>query len=269
MTVVRSDLETAMGAVLTSRSARDMIIDDPEGFAGYFSLTTEESAALACMAVDLAALTPSFVRKREQGLRWPFSTTLFLLAEQGTILTEEYSDMYAPLESAAADSLRFADFLVEQTRELAEHIPYGDVILDVARLEQLRMQCYWTEGPLWPAREEDPLDPGRVDPVRPLWLHRSAAVRRFASDVRTVRSRQDLSRIRPDPANLLVIQRDADGEVVVLRVDDDSARALDLIAASQGEISAADMGRLGGPGRSPESLLGKLIAQGAIRGTQS
>jgi hypothetical protein len=269
MAVMRSDLETAMGAVLTSRSARDMIMDDPDSFAAYFSLTTEERAALAGMAADLACLTPSFVRKREQGLRWPFSTALFLLAEEGTILTEEYSDMYAPLESAAADALRFADFLVEQTRELAEHIPYGDVILDVARLEQLRMKCYWTEGPLWPAQEKDPLDPGEVDMARPLWLHRSAAVRRFGSDVRTVRSRQDLSRTRPDPTNLLVIQRDDDGEVLVLRVDNDSTHALELIAARQGEISATEIGRLAGFGRSAESLLGKLIAQGVVRGDQS
>lgn len=269
MTVVRTDLENAMGAVLTSRSARDMIIESPDSFAGYFSLTSEESALLASMADDLATLTPSFVRKREQGIRWPLSTTLFLLAEQGTILTEEYSEMYAPLESAAADGLRFADFLVEQIRELAEHIPCGDVILDVARLEQLRMQCYCTEGPLWPVREEDPLDPGRVDPTRVLWLHRSAAVRRFGSDVRTVRSRQDLSRARQDPANLVVIQRDGDGEVVVLRVDDDGAHALELIAARQGEISAAEIGQVAGPGRSLESLLGKLISQAVIRGTRS
>jgi len=265
---VRSGLETAMGAVLTSRSARDMILGDPDGFAGYFDLTTAEAAALAGMAGDLSALMPAFVHKREQGLRRPFGVTLSLLAQAGVILTEDYSDMYAPLESAVADALRFSDFLVEKTQELAEQLPYGAVILDVARFEQMRMRCFRTEGPLWPAPEEDPLDPRQIDPARPLWVHRSAAVRRFGWDVRTVRSARDLARLRPDPANLLCVQRDDDGEVVVLRIDGESAQAVERIAARPGEIRAAEIAGLAGSDRPPEALLGKLIAQGVIKGSQ-
>ena len=265
--MARSDLESAMGAVLTSRSARNMILDDPDGFAAYFSLSTSEAAALAGMAGDLAALMPTFVSKREAGLRRPFGVALSLLAETGAILVEDYSDAYAPPGSAVADAVRFADFLVEKVPEFAAQMQYGDVILDVVRFEQMRLQCAGTERPLHPVPEKDPLDPRRIDPGRFLWVRCSTAVRSFGWDVRTVHSRRDLPRLRPDPTHLLCAQRDDDGEVVVLRVDGQVSQIVGQIAARPGEISAAEVGELLGSNRSLEALLGKFVAQGIIRGT--
>jgi hypothetical protein len=54
---------------------------------------------------------------------------------------------------------------------------------------------------------------------------------------------------------------------VTLRIDDEAARAVELIALRPGEVTAARIGELTGTSRSPEMLLGKLIAQGAISGT--
>ena len=172
------------------------------------------------------------------------------------------------MDSSAAETLRFGDFLVEETSELAGELPYGDIVADVARFERLRLRSFMSEGPLWPKPEEAPLDPRQIDRSRPLWLHRSAAVEAFGWDVRTVRSPQMLPRLRPDPANLLCFQRGEEGEGVVLRIDDETARAVELIALRPGEVTAARIGEIIGSKRSPEALLGKLIAQGAVRGTE-
>jgi hypothetical protein len=266
---VRSDLETAIGVVLTSRSARDMILEAPDSFAAHFDLAPAEAAALAQMAGDLVSLTPGFLQKRERGLRRTFAVTLSLLGDEVDPLVEDYSDAFAPVDSTAAETLRFADFLVEETRELAGELPYGEIVADVARYERLRIRAFTAEGPLWPEPERAPLDPRHLDQGRPLWLHRSAAVEAFGWDVRTVRSPQILPRLRPDPANLLCFQRGEEGEGVVLRIDDESARAVELIALRPGEVNAAEIGEIIGSHRPPEALLGKLIAQGVIRGAES
>jgi hypothetical protein len=56
---------------------------------------------------------------------------------------------------------------------------------------------------------------------------------------------------------------------VVLRIDDESARAVELIALRPGEVNAAEIGEIIGSHRPAEALLGKLIAQGVIRGAES
>jgi len=259
-----------MGVVLTSRSARDMALDAPEEFAGHFGLSPAETAALTAMANDLSDLMPGFVQKRERSLRQAFRITLSLLGpENVTELVEDYSEAYAPIDSTQADFLRFGDFLVTETREFADRLQYGGIIADVARFERLRIRAYTSEGPLWPEAERDPLDPRKVDASRPLWLHRSAAVDTFGWDVRTVRSWAMLSRLRPDPSNLLCFQRGDEGEGQTLRIDDEAARAVEMIALRPGEVTAAEVVSATGSARSPEALLGKLISNGVIRGTTS
>jgi hypothetical protein len=259
----------AMAAVLTSRSARDMILDAPDSYAAQFGLAPAESVALVRMAEDLADLMPGFVHKRERGLRGSFAVTLSLLEDNVDALVEGYSDAFAPVESTAADFLRFGDFLVEEIRGLADRLPYAGIVADVARLERLRIQVFNADGRLWPEPDQAPLDPRRVDPARPLWLHRSAAVEAFGWDVRTVRSAQMLPRLRPDPTNLLCFQRGDKGEVVVLRIDDETARAVEVIGSRPGQLSAETIAVITGSGRAPEALLGKLITQGVIAGAQS
>jgi hypothetical protein len=258
-----------MGVVLTSRSARDMILEAPDSFAAHFDLTRSETTTLAEMAGDLAGLMPGFVHKRERGLRRAFAVTLSLLGEEATPLVEDYSDAYAPVDSSAAETLRFGDFVVEETRELADKLPYGGIIADVARFERQRIRSFGTEGPLWPEPERDPLDPRQLGPGRSLWLHRSAAVEAYGWDVRTVRSPEILPRLRPDPAHLLCFQRGDEGEGTVLRIDDECARAVELIALRPGEVTVGQIGDVIGSKRAPEVLLGKLIAQGAVRGSES
>lgn len=256
-----------MGVVLTSRSAREMILEAPDSFAAHFDLVPAEAAALTAMAGDLTALMPGFVHKRERGLRRAFAITLALLGDEATPLVEDYSDAYAPVDSTLAETLRFADFVVGEARELAGELPYGDIIADVARFERLRFRCFNAEGPLWPRPEAGSLDPGRIDPARHLWLHRSAGIETFGWDVRTVRSPEILRRLRPDRAHLLCFQRGEEGEGVVLRLGDESAQAVEQIALRPGEVTAAEIGALTGATRPVEMLLGKLIAQGAVRGT--
>jgi hypothetical protein len=269
MTTVRECLETAMGVALTSRSGRDMILAAPDSYAAQFGLDPAETIVLARMAEDLASLMPGFVHKRERGLRRSFAVTLALLGDHVDALVEGYTDAFAPVESTAADFLRFADYLVEEIRELADRLPYAGLVADVARFERLRIRVFNAEGPLWPGPDQPPLDPRRVDPARLLWLHPSTAVAAFGWDVRTVRSAQILPRLRPDPTNLLCFQHGEEGEVVVLRIDDETARAVELIGSRPGQLSAETMGVITGSGRPPEVLLGKLIAQGVITGAQS
>lgn len=266
---MRSDLETAMGVVLTSRSARDMLLDAPGDFAAYFDLTPTEVGALEHMAGDLAELMPGFVRKRERSLRQALRLTLLLLGEEATPLVEDYSDAYAPIDSTAEEMLRFADFVVDETRELASSVPHGDIIADVARFERLRMRTFNTEGPLWPEPDEPPLDPRQIDRDRPLWLHRSAAVESFGWDLRTLRNPQMLARLRPDPTHLLCFQQGEEGEGMVLRIDDETARAVELIGARPGEVTAGQIAEMIGTDTAPEALLGKLISHGVVRGTKS
>jgi len=246
-----------------------MILEAPDSYAAHFDLDPAEAAALTRMAGDLAHLMPGFVQKRERGIRRAFAITLSLLGDEATPLVEDYSDAFAPVDSSAAETLRFGDFLVDETRELASEVPYGDIVADVACYERLRIRAFMAEGPLRPKAEEAPLDPHRIDPDRPLWLHRSAAVEAFGWDVRTVRGPQILPRLRPDPANLLCFQQGEEGEGVVLRIDDESARAVELIALRPGEVSAPEIGEIIGSSRSPEVLLGKLIARGVIKGARS
>jgi hypothetical protein len=257
-----------MGVVLTSRSARDMLLEAPDSYAAHFDLAPAEAAALARMASDLASLTPGFISKRERGIRRAFAITLSLLGDEATPLVEDYSDAFAPVDSSAAETLRFGDFLVEETRELADQLPYGDIVADVARFERMRMRSFMTEAPLWPKLEEAPLDPRQIDRSRPLWLHRSAAVEAFGWDMRTVRNPQILPRLRPDPANLICFQRGEEGDGATLRIDDEIARAVELIALRPGEVTASGIGDIIGSARSPEALLGKLIAQGAVKGAE-
>jgi len=266
---MRGDLETAMAVVLTSRTARDEIISSASDFAGYFDLSPAEAAALAQMARDLVDLMPGYVRKREGALRGAFDMTLTLLQDEGTDILEDYTEAYAPVESLVEEQLRFGDFLIEQIRELPDDLPHRDLIADVARFQRLRRQCFSTEGPLWPEAEADPLDARKIDLTRPLWLLHSAAVEAFGWDVRTVRSAEALARARPGRAHLLCFQRPADAEVTVLRVDDDCARAVELIGSKPGELSAAQVLELIGTARPAEALLGNLIAQGVVKGRQS
>jgi len=152
---------------------------------------------------------------------------------------------------------------------LAGHLPYAGIVADVARFERLRIRVFNADGRLWPEPDQVPLDPRRVDPARRLWLRHGTAVEKFGWDVRTVRSAQILPRLRPDPANLLCFQRGAEGEVAVLRIDDETARAVELIRSHPGQLTAGAMGAITGSGRLPEVLLGKLIAQGVIAGAQA
>jgi hypothetical protein len=265
---VRSDLETAMGVVLTSRSARNMIKQAPGEYATYFDLTATEAEALAGMADDLAEITPGFITKRERALRRQLHVTIALLGNWGGDLVGDYIEAFQPVDSIGADCLRFADYMVDQIPELADEVPYTPIITDVARLERMRARAFNTQWPLWP-EPEHPLNPRQIDPARTLWLLRSAAVEEFGCDVRAVRSAQMLPRLRPDPAHILCYQRMDDGEVTVLRVDDDTARAVEHIALRPGEFTAPQIGPLVGTTRTPEALLGKLITHGVIRGARS
>jgi hypothetical protein len=266
MVTVRTDLEAAMGAALTSRTARDLILGAPADFAAHFTLTEEETAQLAAMAADLAELMPGFVHKRERGLRRAMAVTLSVLPDEATALVEDYTEAFPPVDSAAADSLRFAGYLVSAISQLPDKFPNREIILDIARLERMRLRASHTEWPLRPESEQDPLDPRRLDEDRPLWLCRSAAIERFSFDVRTVRADRPAGthmRLRPDPACLLCFQRPGDGEVVVVRLDEESARMAELIARRPGDITAREL--TGAGSRTSLPALGKLVSLGVVK----
>ena len=257
-----------MGVVLTSRSARDMILEAPDTFAAHFDLVPAEAAALEAMAGDLATMMPGFVVKRERALRRALPRHLGCSARRRAPLVEDYSDAFAPVDSTLMRWLRFADFVVEETRELASELPLRRHHRRRRPVRAAAVAILHRRGAaLARGRNAEPLDPRRIDPGRALWLHRSAAVETFGWDVRTVRDPRSSRGLRPDRASLLCFQQGEEGEGVTLRIDDEAARAVELIALRPGEVTAEKIGELTGTSRPPEMLVGKLIAQGAVRGT--
>ncbi len=242
-----------------------MMLDASERFAGHFDLTAPEAEALTHIAGELAELLPSFVHKRERGLWHTFPITLSLLRDEACAVVEDYSDACAPLTSATAENLRFADFLVARTRDMADRLLHGQIIVEIARFERVRCRVFCTERPLRPGADEDCCDLCQINRGSPLWLDRSAAVERFGWDIRAVRSPHSLPGLRPDPACLLFFQRVADGEVEVMRITDEWAGAIELIACKPGEMSTAKIERLIGSTAPVDAALGKLLRRGVIK----
>jgi hypothetical protein len=260
---VRDDLETAMGVAITSRSACEALQEDPTDYAEVFGLSDDERSVLIAMTKDLADLMPSFVTKRERMLQRAMRLTMALLEEYADDFVEEYSDEHPAVERMAADMLEFADFLAEEVAAAADEIPYAAVIADVARFERLRLTSFHTPLPLWP---EPPLAPaGPDDPPRTVALHPTAVFDHFGWDLRSLRGPADLPRMREDPCVLLYFQWGVHGAQRVLRLDPPTVQALTLIGERPASMTAAQVCEAIGTDRPPESLLGKLIRQGAVR----
>jgi hypothetical protein len=259
--IVRGELEKAWGRVITGYDARDAILDDPGPFVASFDLQPEEVAWLTEMGPDLAALTRSFVAKRERGLRGGSALVLGLIGPLADELVEDYIEEAAPLELAVQDQLRFAALLVSELTTRQAEIDHGGVIVDVARLELMRMQARTTPRPLWPeAPSVDSFDPSCA--LRP---DASLSVGSFGWDVRSVRgSRVALASLPDDPCTLLCFHSgEADGGRV-LRLDDETADAVRLIAGRPGGVAPAEVVATMATSRSSVELLGRLVAAGAL-----
>jgi hypothetical protein len=240
-------------------------MEDPREYAEVFGLTEAELSSLSDMAADLAALMPSFVTKRERVLRRAMHLTLDLLDddELADLLLQEFSDTHPAIEKMTPEMLAFAAFLIAEIEARADSLPHGAALVDMARLECLRLRSFGTPTPLWPPIERDPLSSRGFDPLRRLQVHPTAAWDRFAYDLRSVRRPEDLGRVRPDPCDLIYFQWDKHGGLRVIRVAAELARALDLIAQQPDGMIAADVVRE--IGSTYEAALGKLVRQGVLR----
>jgi hypothetical protein len=263
---MREDLEVAMGVALTSRSACQCLLDEPSEFLELFELDEHETHLLRDMANDLAALMPGFVVKRERSLRRALQLSLELLGDLGSGFIAGYCDAHPEVETMMPELVAFADFLIEETRLAADSIDFGAIIVDSARFERLRLLSFGTPGPLWPQTASGKGTAASLHQQMVLSVHPSARWDRFGWDLRSLRSRDDLWRMRVDPCVLLYFRWGAHGAQQAIRLDEETARAVDFLGGHPGTLSAADLCQEIGTERSPERLLGKLVTYGIVQG---
>jgi hypothetical protein len=263
---MRADLETAMGVALTSRGACALLVEDPDEYAQVFGLDERESLAISAMARDLAALMPSFVIKREQVLRRALRLTLRLLHDRELVdlLVEEFSDTHPAAEKMTSDMLAFAEFLEVEIGARAVSLAYAAVLVDMARFEHLRLRCFSTPTPLQPVLAGETASSRGLDPTRPLHVHPTAAWDRFGWDLRSVRRREDLGRLRADECTLLYVQRGLSGELSTLRIGDDALEVLELVSRHPDQLSLEDLCLALTVQRSVGATTGKLVRQGVL-----
>jgi hypothetical protein len=265
---MRSDLETAMGVALTCRSACAVLLENPLEYSDVFGLDNDEITTLTTMAADLAALMPGFVVKREKTLRRSLRLTLSLLGDEATAYVEEYSDEVPGHEKLMGDMIGFAEFVIEKAQAAGSSLAYGQIIVDVARFERLRLQCFGTGGALSISSPAPVPESKEFHHLGPLELHPSAVFDRFGWDLRSVRGRRDLARMHEDPCFMVFFQWGNDGAIRTLRLDDVTSRAVEFLGQQPGALSAGELCRAVGTDRSPLALLGKLVRQGALRTSQ-
>jgi hypothetical protein len=140
---VRTDLESAMAAVITSRAANASFGADGTGFATAFGLAPEDIDRLTSMGEDLVQLTNSFVAKRANTLRWNARRTLSLLGRDGTAMVDDYINGHPATDSFANESARFGEFVISETDARRDGSERADIIAEMARFERLRSASFW------------------------------------------------------------------------------------------------------------------------------
>ena len=263
---VRTELEAAMGAVITSTAACDEFIDDPDGFAARYDLDATEAVSLVEMQKDLAELMPSFVQKRRRSLRNSSRRTLNVLGRGGDDLLNEYTDREPTAHRLRDDWLRFAEFVVERTEAVAATTAHGSFVAEVARFERAMVFSLQHGRSLKtvPPAQRTPADLG-FEPDRPMQLASPAALEAFTWDLRAIRKfdPRTAESVHPDPCVLLFFHTGSSRGSKVLRVHPDCVPALDAIREAPGISARAASADCVRP-RHALNTLAQLHSQGGV-----
>jgi hypothetical protein len=227
---MRHDLESAMGAVITSRRARAEFLADPRRFAERFSLDDDEVDDLVEMGPDLASLTSSFVVKREGLLRRVVPHAFELIGEQAQALLTEYTAGNPSPEDLCEDQLAFGQALVRLATQSAPTRECGPIIADLGCFELARNRGFWRSAPLEePPERSSPHAPATgFERDRPIRLHPGVELHQFGWDLRQLRrfSLAELGALPPDPCTLVFFHNGRQSETTILRVSPAEGLAL-------------------------------------------
>jgi hypothetical protein len=270
---MRSELEAAMGRVITNQQACASFIDDPRGFAAGYRLSRAEVESLLAMRDDLAGLMPSFTQKRFGMLRRTAHRTLGLLGDRSGPIVREFCDLYPPVDDLHEGQLAFAAFLVERTAELAPTLADGELIADMARYERALIGALWAARPLQqPSARRAPAarsprrlaEPG-FDAGRGLRLIAGASIAEFDWDLRSLRQ-YDIATAATLPRDHCILlffhngQRDG---ARIVRVQPFIAMAISTVRDNPGISAEAACAELDHADRAVDTL-SRLSSQGAI-----
>ena len=256
-----------MGAVITSRRERSACLADPRAYAGRVGLAAADVDAFAAMVPDLAALTDSFVNKRQGILRRALPHTFVLLGAPARALLADYTAGTPQTEALSDDPLGFGAALLQLAVDSAATVEAGPAIAELAAFELALCRAFWQPAALElvPERSSARTAPEGFDRNRLLQLHPSVDVRHFDHDLRQLRSYTvtELSGLPPDPCHLLFFQNGQRRDPTILRLFPAVAAALARLR-EQGPQSAAELcSGVDQPGRILVTLA-RLQSQGVL-----
>lgn len=245
---MRTDLESAMAAVIGSRDASERFEEDPAAFATEFGLTESEAAMLHEMAGDLAELTSSFVSKRCNTLRWNARRTIELLGEEGAELVEDFVEESPMSGSFREDAAQFGDFVIEETAERADEAPWRQLIAEMAVFERHRSDSFWdATGSLarGPHQNGSVSRADRLDPSSGR-LVAGANLGHFTWDLRLpYRHRvRRLGTLPKDPCWLLFFHSTREPVLRSIRLRPDEADLISAVVSGSGEAAPEKVGEL-------------------------
>jgi hypothetical protein len=224
---MRTDLESAMTAVIGARSERRRFFDDPESFAESYSLDPAEIAALIQMGPDLGDLTGGFVRKREGYLRANCSLTLAMLGEEGNALLATFTDTHPMPSWHREESGIFGDYVIERTAEMRDGSVANEIIAEMARYEKYVHDSFWgatvLEGGDGGSQSE-----GTESGPEALRLRVGAVIAKFGWDVRlAARCGLDAAvGLQPDPCEVLFFYKRRFYDTRLTRLEARALRAM-------------------------------------------
>ncbi len=233
-----------MGAVITSRRDRSECLADPPAYAGRLGLTGADLDTFVAMVPDLAALTASFVNKRQGILRRALPRTFVLLGASAEALLADYAADTPQTEALSDDPLGFGAALVRLAVDSAPTSECGPAIAELAIFELAVCRAFWQPAPLelLPDRSNPQAAPDTFDRGRLLRLHPSIEVQHFDWDLRQLRSftLTELRDLPPDPCDLLFFQDGQRRDPKILRLFPAAATALTRLR-EHGPQSAAEL----------------------------
>jgi hypothetical protein len=256
-----------MAKVLTSRGESRSLAEDPRSYAAKEGLLEGEVDVLVEMANDLVKIAPSFHAKREGMLERAPTTTLKLLEDEGHALVHKWADSMPPNDYFAIEIDDFCSFVVDEVEQLAAEFEHGELLVEIARYEQLWTQAFHATRRFGAPRPAH-WHPGDPIPVGGhVTLTSGAVLGSFHWDLRQVRQSTPelLATLPRDACHLLFFHNGIDPAVQVQRLRPAVVPAVELIAGTPEGARVGDAcAATGTSDADPARVLGPLLAAGAL-----